>query len=41
MLGLERDALASTGISPAGRCRTLALAVSFGVLGTPRARIIR
>ncbi len=38
---LESDALACTGINPSGRCRTIALAISYGILGTPRARIIR
>jgi hypothetical protein len=41
ILALERDALSCTGIKPAGRCRTLALLVAFGLLGTPRARIVR
>ena len=41
MLALERDALACSGIKAEGRCRTLALVVSYGVLATPRARIIR
>jgi len=41
MLHLERDALASSGISPGGRCRTTALIVAYGVLGTPRARVTR
>ena len=41
VLPLERNALSSTGIKPEARCRTIALAVSFGVLGTPRARVIR
>ena len=34
ILTLERDALASSGIKAAGRCRTIALAVCYGVLGT-------
>ena len=38
---LENDALAAAGITSAGRCRPIALAVAYGVLGTPRARIIR
>ena len=38
---LERHALACTGIKPAGRCRTLALLVAYGKLGTPRARLVR
>ena len=38
---LEKDALACSGINPAGRCRTLALPTAYGVLGTPRARIYR
>jgi hypothetical protein len=41
MLSLERDALACSGIKPEGRCRTLALVASYGILGTPRARVIR
>jgi len=41
ILNLERDALGSTGIPAPGRCRALALVCAFGVLGTPRARIIR
>ncbi len=41
MLSLERDALACSGIKPAGRCRTVALMVSYGLLGTPKSRIIR
>ena len=41
MLALERDAIASTGITAAGRCRTIGLVVAYGVLGTPRARIVR
>ncbi len=38
---LESDALACTGINPSGRCRTIALAISYGILGAPRTRIIR
>jgi len=38
---LERDALACSGIKPSGRCRTFALLSTYGVLGTPRARLIR
>ena len=38
---LERDALATIGSKCSGRCRALGLLVTFGVLGTPRARIIR
>ncbi len=38
---LERDALACTGIRPEGRCRTIALMISYGLLGTPKSRIIR
>ena len=38
---LEKDALACSGINPAGRCRTLALPTAYGILGTPRARIYR
>ncbi len=41
LIALERDALACTGIIPQGRCRTVALAISYGILGTPKARIIR
>ncbi len=40
-LQLERDALSCTGISPKGRCRTIALVVTYGVQGTPKARVIR
>ena len=38
---LESTALASAGITTAGRGRPIALAAASGVLGTPRARIIR
>ena len=38
---LESDALACSGIKAAGRCKTIALIVAFGVQGTPRARIVR
>jgi hypothetical protein len=38
---LERDALACSGIPRAGRCKTFALAVAYGLLGSPVARIIR
>ena len=38
---LERDALASTGIKPHGRCRAMALVVAFGLQGTPRSRLVR
>ncbi len=41
VLSLERDALACSGIKPSGRCRTIALMVSYGLLGTPKSRIIR
>ena len=41
MIALERDAISCTGITPAGRCRTIGLLVAYGVLNTPRARIIR
>jgi len=41
IIDMERDALASTGIRSGGRCRCMALLVSFGQLGTPRARVIR
>lgn len=41
VLQLEKSALACTGIKPAGRCRAIALAVAFGVLGSPRARLVR
>lgn len=38
---LERQALACAGIDPHGRCRLFALLVCFGILGSPRARMIR
>ena len=38
---MERDALACTGIKFPGRCRMAALLVSYGVRGTPRARVVR
>ena len=38
---IEAGALAATGIPQHGRCTTLALNISYGVLGTPTARIIR
>ena len=38
---VEKDALACSGINPAGRCRTLALTTAYGILGTPGARIYR
>ena len=41
IISLERDAVASTGIKPKGRCRLMALLACFGLHGTPRARIIR
>lgn len=41
MFELERDALACSGIDPAGTCRTTALVVGYGVQGTPRARVVR
>ena len=41
LLHLERDAMACSGISTAGRCRAIGLLVAYGVLGTARARIIR
>ena len=41
LLGLERDAISGTGISSAGRCRTIGLLVAYGLLGTPRATIVR
>ena len=41
MVELERHALASTGSKPAGRCRTIALVLAFGLQGTPRSRIVR
>jgi len=41
LLQLERDALSSSGIASAGRCRTVALLVVFGPLGTPRSRLVR
>ena len=36
MVELERGARASTGIKPAGRCRTIALVVAVGLEGIPR-----
>ena len=41
IIQLERDALACSGIKPAGRCRLFGLLITYGVLGTPRARLIR
>ena len=41
ILNLERSALSCTGIKAPGRCRTFALIISYGLLGTPRARFIR
>ena len=41
MKNLESDALACSGIKPAGRCRTMALAITYGILGTPRSRVVR
>jgi hypothetical protein len=41
MKELEGDALACSGLKPAGRCRTLGLLVSYGMQGTPRARVVR
>ena len=41
IVALERDALNSTGIKPAGRCRAVALVAAFGMQGTPRARLVR
>ena len=38
---LERDATASTGIKPRGRCRQSALLICFGPNGSPRARVVR
>ena len=37
---LERQAANCTGITRSGRCRTLALTVSYGKYGTPHARVI-
>ena len=37
----ERDALACSGVNPAGECRTTALVLGYGVQGTPRARVVR
>ena len=37
---LERQALACTGITAAGRCRRTSLVVAYGLLSTPHARII-
>ena len=39
MLGLEREALACSGINPAGRCRTVAF-VPGCAQGTPRSRVV-
>jgi hypothetical protein len=41
IINLERDALNSTGIKQAGRCRAVALIVAFGIQGNPRARLVR
>ena len=41
MLQLERTALQCTGITEAGRCRAWGLFAAYGVLGSPRARIVR
>ena len=41
LVRLERHALSCTGLLSAGRCRLLALVVKYGILGTPKARIIR
>ncbi len=41
LIGLERDALASTGIKAPGRCRAIALVTAFGLQGTPRSRLVR
>ena len=41
LLELEKDTLAGSGINNAGRCRTIALVVGYGVQGTPRARVVR
>lgn len=38
---LEQSALACSGLNPAGRCRTFGLVAAYGVLGTPRAKVIR
>jgi len=41
LLSLERSALACAGIKAEGRCRTVALATAYAVLGPHRARIVR
>ena len=41
ILQMERDAIACSGITPAGRCRTLGLMVAYGIMGSPKARIVR
>ena len=41
ILMLERDALKATGTKSAGRCKTTALICAYGVLGTPKARVVR
>ena len=41
MRSLKGDSLACSGIKPAGRCRTWALAIAYGAQGIPRARIVR
>jgi len=41
VIQLERDALSCSGITTAGRCRTTALLVAYGINGTPQARIVR
>ena len=41
ILELEREALACTGINPAGRCRKLGLIAAFGMHGSPRSRLER
>jgi hypothetical protein len=41
MIEMEGDALSCTGINQSGRCRAIALFVSLGFNGTPRARIVR
>ena len=41
ILKMERDAISCSGITPAGRCRTIGLIVSYGIMGTPKARVAR
>ena len=41
ILELDREALACSGINPAGRCRTMGLIAAYGLQGTPRSRLVR